>query len=47
MMVRVQKLRSAIHTAVLWWAQRQAERLAFQQRRATLRQDIDLDKTGL
>jgi preprotein translocase subunit SecA len=33
--------------AVLWWAQRQAERLAFTQRRATLRQDIHLDKTGL
>ena len=33
--------------AVLWLAQRQAERLAFNQRRAILRQDMNLDKTGL
>jgi preprotein translocase subunit SecA len=33
--------------AVLWLAQRRAEGLAFGQRGATLRQDIELDKTGL
>jgi hypothetical protein len=33
--------------AVLWLTQRRAEGLAFRQRGATLRQDIELDKTGL
>ena len=34
-------------TAVLWQAQRRAERLAFHQRQSTLKQDLDIDKTGL
>jgi preprotein translocase subunit SecA len=34
-------------TVVLWQAQRRAERLAFHQRQSTLKQDLDIDKTGL